>query len=450
MTSFQEMNFPLPLHKALFDLKFEVPTEIQTKAIPLILLGRDLIACAETGSGKTAAYGLPMIVNLLKDSKKNALILVPTRELAMQVAEVMRSLTKSMRELTTTTLVGGADIRKQLVSLKRSPRIVIATPGRLNDHLARGSIRLQNTGVLVLDEGDRMIDMGFAPQLDEILRFLPKQRQTVFFTATLSPKVRKLAELYLNQPESISAGRVSRPVATIKQSVVSTTLEEKDDKLLDELNRRKGSVIVFLKTKRKTDRLAKFLKEYGHAVSFIHGGRTQGQRNQVIRGFREGKFRILCATDVAARGIDIPSIEHVINYDLPMLDEDYVHRIGRTGRNGAKGEAVSFVLPSETRTWKVLVQKYGIAGADLLPLVGAEKSRRKSRQPEGVSKRPKRFHLKNNRTENSEERGRNREQFPSKDKKRSNSKSTFWSKEKGGKGRKKAAFGMKFPDRKAH
>lgn len=379
MSTFQSMPFPAPLQKALRDLNFIEPTEIQSKAIPLALDGKDLIACAETGSGKTAAYGLPAIVSVLSDPKKNALFLVPTRELAMQVSDVIRSLTINMREVSSCTLVGGADIRRQLTSLKRGPRIVIATPGRLIDHLKRRSINLLNTGVLVLDEGDRMIDMGFAPQLDEILKFLPKQRQTVFFTATITAKVRKLAESYLHLPVSISAGQISRPVTTIKQSVIQTTIGEKNDKLLDELNQRKGSVIIFLKTKRKTDILAKFLKDYGHEVSLIHGGRTQGQRNQVIRGFREGKFRILCATDVAARGLDIPTIEHVINYDLPMVDEDYVHRIGRTGRNGASGEALTFVLPNEVRTWKVIAQKYRIQGVDL-PMGGRSRSFEKDRR----------------------------------------------------------------------
>ncbi|MBK9040207.1 MAG: DEAD/DEAH box helicase [Bdellovibrionales bacterium] len=388
MSTFQSMPFPAPLQKALKDLNFTEPTEIQSKAIPLALEGKDLIACAETGSGKTAAYGLPAIVSVLSDPKKNALFLVPTRELAQQVADVIRSLTIHTREVSSCTLVGGADIRRQLTSLKRGPRIVIATPGRLIDHLNRRSINLLSTGVLVLDEGDRMIDMGFAPQLDEILKFLPKQRQTVFFTATITAKVRKLAESYLHLPVSISAGQISRPVTTIKQSVIQTTLGEKNDKLLDELNQRKGSVIIFLKTKRKTDILAKFLKDYGHEVSLIHGGRTQGQRNQVIRGFREGKFRILCATDVAARGLDIPTIEHVINYDLPMVDEDYVHRIGRTGRNGASGEALTFVLPNEVRTWRVIAQKYRIQGVDL-PLGGRSGSFEKDRRdrPAGGQRR---------------------------------------------------------------
>lgn len=391
MSTFQSMPFPAPLQKALKDLNFIEPTEIQSKAIPLALEGKDLIACAETGSGKTAAYGLPAIVSVLSDPKKNALFLVPTRELAQQVSDVIRSLTIHMREVSSCTLVGGADIRRQLTSLKRGPRIVIATPGRLIDHLNRRSINLLNTGVLVLDEGDRMIDMGFAPQLDEILKFLPKERQTVFFTATITAKVRKLAESYLHLPVSISAGQISRPVTTIKQSVIQTTLGEKNDKLLDELNQRKGSVIIFLKTKRKTDILAKFLKDYGHEVSLIHGGRTQGQRNQVIRGFREGKFRILCATDVAARGLDIPTIEHVINYDLPMVDEDYVHRIGRTGRNGASGEALTFVLPNEVRTWRVIAQKYRIQGVDL-PTGGRSGSFEKDRRerPAGGGQRRER------------------------------------------------------------
>lgn len=365
MSTFQQMPLPTPLKQAFKDLNFSRPTEVQAATIPLSLKGKDLMVCAETGSGKTAAYSIPMIASLLEDPKKHALILAPTRELAQQIADVVRSLVAHAKDLKTSTLVGGADIRKQLKSLKRRPQIVIATPGRLMDHLKRKSLTLNSTALLVLDEGDRMLDMGFAPQLDAILNYLPKKRQTMLFTATLPPKVKKLAEKYLYQPESISVGQVSKPVRSIKQAVIQTTVDRKDEQLVDELNRRQGSIIIFAKTQIRTDKLSKFLGQYGFAVSRIHGGRTQGQRNQAIKGFREGQFRILCATDVAARGIDVPHVEHVINYDLPMMLEDYVHRIGRTGRNGAEGEALSFVLPHDHKTWNTLIRKYDIPGVEL-------------------------------------------------------------------------------------
>lgn len=365
MSLFKTMALHESIQQALVDMKFTEPTKIQTATIPLGLEKKDIIACAETGSGKTVAFGIPIVQMLIEDHTKNALILTPTRELAQQIADVMRTLTVHAKHLNLALLVGGADMRKQLNTLQKKPRIVIATPGRLTDHLRRKSVSLSQTGILVLDEGDRMIDMGFAPQLDVILKFLPSKRQTLFFTATITDKVRKLAEKYLNKPESVSIGKTSQPVATVKQSVIQTNGKDKDDKLVDELNKRKGSIIIFARTKRRTDALRKYLFEYGFQVSLIHGGRTQGQRNQAIAGFKEGKFRILCATDVAARGIDIPSIEHVINYDLPMMDEDYVHRIGRTGRNGAKGEAVSFVAPQDHKTWKLIAKKYNIKDVEL-------------------------------------------------------------------------------------
>lgn len=368
MTPFSEMNLPDSLKKALLQMKFEQPTEIQAASIPLALDKKDIMACAQTGSGKTAAYCIPMIVDLIENNGKSALILAPTRELAQQIADVVRALTLFTHHLKMVSLVGGADIRKQLNKLKSKPRIIVATPGRLMDHVRRKSVNLSRTEYLVLDEGDRMIDLGFAPQLEEIIKFLPAKRQTLFFTATLSQKVKALAEKYLSNPQSLSIGPASQPVSRIKQSVIQTTAQEKDNRLVDELNRRKGSVIIFTRTKSKTDQLAKYLGDYGFAVSLIHGGRSQGQRNKALLNFKQGKYRILCATDVAARGIDIPAIEHVINYDLPLVKDDYVHRIGRTARNGASGEAISFVLPQDHGTWMGIAKKFKIQGVDLQPV----------------------------------------------------------------------------------
>lgn len=368
MSTFLEMGLPESLQNALTQMKFESPTPIQAASIPTVMKGRDLMACAQTGSGKTAAYSIPLITSLIEDDSKSALILAPTRELAQQISEVVRALTLFTKHIRLVSLVGGADIRKQLRSLKSNPRIIVATPGRLMDHVRRRSVSLSKTEFLVLDEGDRMIDLGFAPQLEEILRYLPKQRQTLFFTATLSIKVKKLAEKYLNKPEALTVGPASQPVSTIKQSIIQTTSHEKDNVLVDELNKRKGSVIIFSRTKSKTDQLARYLGDFGFKVSLIHGGRSQGQRNQAIQNFKQGKYRILCATDVAARGIDIPAIEHVINYDLPLVSDDYVHRIGRTARNGASGEAVSFVLPQDHRNWLTIAKKFKIEGVKLEPV----------------------------------------------------------------------------------
>lgn len=380
MQSYHDMALPKELEKALDKLKFINPTEIQKETIPVLLSGADLMACAETGSGKSGAYGIPMVLRLLENPNKSALILAPTRELAHQISDFLRELTEFCGGFRVTALVGGADIRKQLMALKKNPRIVVATPGRLIDHLKRRSFKPHSVGFLVLDEGDRMLDMGFAPQLNEILKYLPQERQTSLFTATLPEKVRKLASTYLNKPQSLGVGKTSQPVSSIRQSVVKVSFKGKDSLIIDELNQREGSIIIFSKTQNRTDILAKNLESYGFKVDLIHGGRTQGQRNRAIQNFKSGRSRILCATDIAARGIDIPQVRHVINFDLPMMEEDYVHRIGRTARNGADGEALSFVTPQEVRSWMGLVRKYRITGANL-QVEGSETSSR----PKGKS-----------------------------------------------------------------
>ena len=362
MLTFNELKLSAPLQQALARLKFVNPTAIQVAALPLALEGQDLMACSKTGSGKTAAFALPMIQRLLDQPDTQGLVLAPTRELAQQIADVMRDLTRYCERLHVNTIAGGADIRKQIKALKRRPRIIVATPGRLIDHLNRKTIRLNNVGLLVLDEGDRMLDMGFAPQLDTILTYLPKQRQNMLFTATLPKSVQGLAQKYLHKPRLVKVGSLSQPVETVKQSVVQVRSEHKKNRLLDELNARDGSVIVFARTKLRTDRLADQLKDYGYSVDRIHGDCSQGQRNRAIRNIKTGRARILCATDVAARGIDIPEVAHVINFDIPKFGEDYVHRIGRTARNGAIGEAISFVEPSESRLWNSISKQFNIKG----------------------------------------------------------------------------------------
>lgn len=388
MKSFSELALPEELESALSAINFVEMTKIQTKAIPVLIEGRDLMVSAETGSGKTAAYSIPMIAELLKSDKKNGLILAPTRELAQQIAEFIKQLTGKIPNFQVTLLVGGQDIRKQFKQLQKKSRIVVATPGRLNDHLMRNTVQLNKTEIVVLDEGDRMLDMGFAPQLDQILKYVPKERQTSLFTATLPDKVVSLSKKYLRKPEKIIVGRGSLPVEAIKQSIVELEFKDKDDYILDELNKRSGAIIIFVKTKYRTDRLAKHLADYGHLVETIHGDRNQGQRNRAISKFKSGKVRILCATDVAARGIDVPQVEHVINFDIPTQDEDYVHRIGRTARNGAEGEAVTFVTPEEHRTWQILAKKYKIPGVELKTISrSAAKNDKKKRSGKKKSSR---------------------------------------------------------------
>ncbi len=352
MQHFNELQLPDPLRKAIAMMNYQIPTPIQAQAIPAILTHRDVIGCAQTGTGKTASFCIPMIARLMRLPQKIALILVPTRELGSQILEVVQQLTAFSPELTGNLLIGGVSMQNQLRAIKKRPQILIATPGRLVDHLKRGTVSLSATEILVLDEADRMLDMGFAPQLNEILRFIPKTRQTLFFSATLPSDIEKLSSRFLKEPIRITVGAVSQPVTLIQQSVVETTVAKKNDTLMDQLNSRQGSVLVFARTKSRTDRVTRYLESYGHLVTRLHGGRSQGQRNLAVAGFKEGRFRILVATDIAARGIDISLIAHVINYDLPQAPEDYIHRIGRTARAGATGEAVSLLTPEDKLQWR--------------------------------------------------------------------------------------------------
>jgi ATP-dependent RNA helicase RhlE len=252
--------------------------------------------------------------------------------------------------------------------------MIIATPGRLVDHLRRRTVQLSKVAVLVLDEADRMLDMGFAPQLTQILNQVPTQRQTLFFTATWASELDQLSKKYLRDPVKITVGEVSRAAPQITQSVVMTTANKKNEALLDELNRRSGSVLVFTRTKSRTDRVARYLTEYGVEVNRLHGGRTQGQRNSALAAFRSGKARVLIATDIAARGIDIAKIGHVINYDLPQSSEDYIHRIGRTGRAGETGQAISLLTPEDRQQWKE-ISKLLVRSGSQVPALANEVAR---------------------------------------------------------------------------
>lgn len=350
--NFEQFELPEPLLKALKDLNFSQPTPIQAKTLPIALGGKDLIATAETGSGKTAAFCLPILAKLNADQNANALILAPTRELALQTENVIKDLNKYLPSVRVVLLIGGTSMVPQVRNLRRNPRIVVATPGRLIDHLERGTIHLDAASFLVLDEADRMLDMGFAPQLEEILPHLPAERQTLLFSATFPPEAQRLAGKYLKTPERITVGQVAKPVAKIQQRIVATNSQGKNQALLDEINKQSSSIIIFTRTKRRTDRVADFLDGQGLEVALIHGDRSQSQRKQAIQGFRDGRFRILVATDIAARGLDIPQIGLVINYDLPDMVEDYVHRIGRTARAGASGEAVSILTNEDFSQWR--------------------------------------------------------------------------------------------------
>jgi ATP-dependent RNA helicase DeaD len=370
MQHFNELQLQEPIAKALQAMQFEKPTPIQAQAIPAGLDRKDIIACAQTGTGKTAAFCIPIVDRLLKHPQKAALILVPTRELAAQVTEVLKDLTRFAPGIKGVMLIGGMSMRPQIDKLRRGVRLVVATPGRLLDHLDRRTLDFKSLDILVLDEADRMLDMGFAPQLNKILPYLSRERQTLLFSATLPANIEQLSARYLSNPVRVTVGAVSRPIEKIQQSIVETTSAGKNGTLVDELLARKGSVLIFARTKARTDRVARHLQKYGHSVTRLHGDRTQGQRNSAIAGFRDGRFRILVATDIAARGIDISHIANVINYDLPHVPEDYVHRIGRTARAGAEGQAVSFVTPEDRGQWRAISNFLGKTGASSAAFVG--------------------------------------------------------------------------------
>jgi ATP-dependent RNA helicase DeaD len=354
MTDFNQFGLPAQLIKSLTNHNFTTPTPIQEQAIPLALAGRDILGTAQTGTGKTGAFGIPLVAKLLSDPKAAGLIMTPTRELAFQVMTQIKAFLGHDRAVRAALLIGGEPMPKQYSQLKWGPRIIVGTPGRINDHLERGTLDLSNTNFLVLDEADRMLDMGFGVQLELIAEFLPEKRQTLMFSATLPPNIVSLSRKYLTNPERISVGSTTTAAPKIKQELIHTSEDEKHDHLTRLLNGREGTILVFVKTKHGADRLARRLSREEHNADAIHGDLRQGQRDRVIRLFREKECRILVATDVAARGLDIPHIETVINYDLPQCPEDYIHRVGRTARNGAEGEAICLIAPMDRAKWNAI------------------------------------------------------------------------------------------------
>ena len=335
-------------------MHFKKPTPIQAQAIPPALNGKDILGSAQTGTGKTAAFGIPLIVKLKNEPNSTALVMTPTRELASQVINQLQTMAGKKSDIKSTLLIGGESIQRQLQQLKNKPRLIVGTPGRINDHLKRRSLKLNNSKFLVLDETDRMLDMGFADQIETILNFMPKQRQTLLFSATIPPGIAKITKKYLNEPIRISVDIENSAATKVKQDIVHTSEGEKYEKFLSQISDREGSIIVFMRTKHSTEKMAARLTKEGHKANAINGDLRQNKRDRVINNFRNKKYRILVATDVASRGLDIPHIEHVINYDLPECPEDYVHRIGRTGRAGAEGSALCFVTPSDKHKWNAI------------------------------------------------------------------------------------------------
>lgn len=354
MEDFLSLGLPEQLVDSLKLLNFNTPTPVQAKVIPIALTGADILATAQTGTGKTGAFGIPLISKLLSNPKSMALVLAPTRELALQVSNMLRSLLGKKSAIKAALLIGGDSMHGQLHQLRSRPRLIVGTPGRINDHLMRGTLNLSSADFVVLDETDRMLDMGFAPQIERIVGFLPAQRQTLLLSATLPKNIMSLAERYLNKPVRIAIAATNDVAANLKQEIVFVSESEKQNQLHEQLGKRDGSIIIFVKTKMGAERMAKTLRQDEHSADAIHGDLSHNRRQRVIKDFRDSKYRIMVATDIAARGLDISHVQHVINYDLPQCPEDYIHRVGRTARAGAEGSALCFVTPSDKRKWNAI------------------------------------------------------------------------------------------------
>jgi ATP-dependent RNA helicase RhlE len=360
--SFSDLSLHPKLIESTRALGFDQPTPIQAAAIPSAIAGEDILACAETGSGKTAAFGIPILQRLLARprGRTRALVLSPTRELAIQIAADLEDLAAGTG-LRTAAVFGGVGMQPQRSAFERGVDVIVATPGRLLDHMTQAYAKLASLEILVLDEADRMLDMGFLPSVRRVLRQLPAKRQTLFFSATFPPEIAGLTREILCDPVELRLGGGSRPVATVAQKAYPVRSELKAP-LLAELLERGGirDALVFTRTKHRADRLAAWLARRGVAAERIHGNRSQNQRTQALEGFKAGRYRVLVATDIAARGIDVDQLGHVVNFDVPHVAEDYVHRVGRTGRARANGDAVTLVSPEEQSEFARIERALGV------------------------------------------------------------------------------------------
>ena len=349
--NFSQLGLAPTQVSACESLGYKTPTPIQRQAIPVILTGRDVIGSAETGTGKTAAFLLPIIQRLSESARPGlrVLVLAPTRELALQTQENYTALNR-MKTNRSVLAIGGANIRTQLADLRRGAAVLIATPGRLLDLVERGAVHLSTIEVLVLDEADRMLDMGFLPAIRRVLALLPAKRQTLMFSATMSSSIEQLARTTTKDPKLVEVSTRGRAAALVDQVAYQVPQESKTALLLELLEKEREPferVLIFTRTRRGAERLSHVLQARDHTVKRIHADRTQPQREEALRAFSEGRARVLVATDIAARGLDIDAVSHVINYDVPAAPEDYVHRVGRTGRAGNQGQAISIVAPAD-------------------------------------------------------------------------------------------------------
>jgi ATP-dependent RNA helicase DeaD len=364
MINFEDFMLPAWLKQALVKMGYSTPTPIQEQAIPIILEGQDLLGTAQTGTGKTGAFLIPLLAYLHNNKNQKAIILTPTRELAMQVHSVALQMMKNISFFKSALLIGGDSMPKQFSQLKHRPRLIVGTPGRINDHLQRGTLKLDDASFAVLDETDRMLDMGFGIQIDEIFSYLPQQRQVLLFSATMPKEILKLVDNYLKNPAKISVGEVNTIAKNVTQEVILS--KDKYTDLLGYLEKNQGTSIIFVKTQRMTEVLCEKLEANNFRVDVLHGGLKQSKRSFITKAFRAKKFDILVATDVASRGLDIPHIENVINYDITTNPEDYVHRIGRTARAEKEGKAVTLINSSEVFEWNK-IQKFIGKEDTLLP-----------------------------------------------------------------------------------
>lgn len=362
MTSFSELGLDPKVLQAVTDTGYETPTPIQAEAIPHALQGRDVLGIAQTGTGKTASFTLPMITMLSKGRARarmpRSLVLCPTRELAAQVAENFETYAKHMK-LSMALLIGGVSFKDQDRLIDRGVDVLIATPGRLLDHFERGKLMLNGVQIMVIDEADRMLDMGFIPDIERIFKLTPFTRQTLFFSATMAPEITRITTEFLHNPVRVEVARQATTSETITQGVCMIKPTRKDrtpkDKrdtlraLIEAEGEKLTNAIIFCNRKRDVDIVAKSLKKHGQDASALHGDLDQTLRMKILNGFRDGELKLLVASDVAARGLDIPNVSHVFNFDVPIHSEDYVHRIGRTGRAGREGKAITICLPFEEK-----------------------------------------------------------------------------------------------------
>ena len=348
---FDELGIAPSLMKAVNRLNFKSPTPIQKDAIPLAIEGKDIIGIAQTGSGKTLAFGIPMLQRLSQSKRGTGLVIVPTRELAIQVEESLQSVCHAVK-IRSAVLIGGASMSVQRNVLNKNPRVIIATPGRLMDHIERKTVNLADVEVFILDEADRMLDMGFIPDIKKVIKIIPENRQTMLFSATMPKPIEAIAETLMEDPTRIDVDRSGASPVEISHEMFMIGKQEKSRLLAVQLKKSSGPVLVFTKTKWMAKKLTAKVNKMGFSTAQIHSNRTQEQRRAALEGFKRGRYKVLIATDIAARGIDVTGIELVINYDMPANSEDYVHRIGRTGRAGKTGHAISYATSDQKDTIK--------------------------------------------------------------------------------------------------